>query len=74
MSSYGFIDQIWVKDESKRFGLNAFKVLGSSYAIAKKANQRRRKRESKMEEVAEEEEKEDCSWNEVRHIPKCPSG
>ena len=24
-----------VKDESKRFGLNAFKVLGGSYAIAK---------------------------------------
>ena len=26
---------IYVKDESKRFGLNAFKVLGGSYAIAK---------------------------------------
>lgn len=26
---------IFVKDESKRFGLNAFKVLGGSYAIAK---------------------------------------
>jgi len=26
---------IWVKDESYRFGLNAFKVLGGSYAIGK---------------------------------------
>ena len=25
---------VWVKDESKRFGLNAFKALGGSYAIA----------------------------------------
>jgi diaminopropionate ammonia-lyase len=25
--------EIWVKDESTRFGLNAFKVLGASYAI-----------------------------------------
>lgn len=27
------LGQVWVKDESKRFGLNAFKVLGGSYAI-----------------------------------------
>lgn len=27
------IKKIWVKDESFRFGLNAFKVLGGSYAI-----------------------------------------
>ena len=27
------IDKLWVKDESKRLGLNAFKVLGASYAI-----------------------------------------
>ncbi|GAH71730.1 unnamed protein product, partial [marine sediment metagenome] len=27
------LDKIWVKDESYRFGLNAFKVLGGSYAI-----------------------------------------
>jgi diaminopropionate ammonia-lyase len=26
---------IWVKDESKRFSLNSFKVLGGSYAIAR---------------------------------------
>lgn len=31
---YG-VDKIWVKDESKRFGLNAFKVLGGSYSIGK---------------------------------------
>jgi len=28
------IEKLWVKDESKRFGLNAFKALGGSYAIA----------------------------------------
>lgn len=31
---------LYVKDESKRFGLNAFKVLGSSYAIARYAAQK----------------------------------
>ena len=29
------IDKLWIKDESHRFGLNAFKVLGASYAIGK---------------------------------------
>ena len=29
------VGRIWVKDESKRFGLNAFKVLGGSYAMGK---------------------------------------
>lgn len=29
------VEEILVKDESKRFGLNAFKVLGGSYAIAR---------------------------------------
>ena len=29
------IDALMVKDESQRFGLKAFKVLGASYAIAK---------------------------------------
>jgi diaminopropionate ammonia-lyase len=28
------VAHIWVKDESYRFGLNAFKVLGASYALA----------------------------------------
>lgn len=28
------IEKIWIKDESYRFGLNAFKVLGASYALA----------------------------------------
>lgn len=27
------VKKLWVKDESKRFGLNAFKALGGSYAI-----------------------------------------
>ena len=29
------LGKIWVKDESKRFNLNAFKVLGASYAFAR---------------------------------------
>ncbi len=29
------VDRIFVKDESHRFGLNAFKVLGASYAIGR---------------------------------------
>jgi diaminopropionate ammonia-lyase len=33
-TSYG-VDAIYVKDESHRFGLNAFKVLGGAYAIGK---------------------------------------
>lgn len=32
--AYG-VEAIWIKDESYRFGLNAFKVLGGSYAIGK---------------------------------------
>jgi len=33
-SEFG-VEKIWIKDESYRFGLNAFKVLGGSYAIGK---------------------------------------
>jgi diaminopropionate ammonia-lyase len=29
------VSRVWVKDESYRFGLNAFKVLGGSYAVGK---------------------------------------
>lgn len=29
------VSNIWVKDESYRFGLNAFKVLGGTYAVGK---------------------------------------
>lgn len=29
------VSRLWVKDESQRFGLNAFKALGGSYAIAR---------------------------------------
>ena len=35
MADYLGVNQIYVKDESYRFDLNAFKVLGGSYAIAK---------------------------------------
>ncbi|MBQ0058681.1 MAG: diaminopropionate ammonia-lyase [Lachnospiraceae bacterium] len=35
LAGYLGIDSLYVKDESFRFGLNAFKVLGGSYAIAK---------------------------------------
>ena len=34
------ISALWVKDESKRFGLNAFKGLGGSYAIARELARR----------------------------------
>jgi diaminopropionate ammonia-lyase len=35
MAEYLGVSEIFVKDESYRFGLNAFKVLGASYAIGK---------------------------------------
>ncbi len=35
MADYLGLGQIYLKDESYRFGLNAFKVLGGSFAIAK---------------------------------------
>lgn len=34
------VRNIFLKDESKRFGLNAFKVLGASYAIAQEISKR----------------------------------
>lgn len=34
------LGKVWIKDESKRFGLNAFKVLGGSYAIGRYLAQR----------------------------------
>lgn len=34
------VNSIYLKDESKRFGLNAFKVLGASYAIANEISKR----------------------------------
>lgn len=34
------VAQVWVKDESKRFGLNAFKGLGGSYAVARELGRR----------------------------------
>ncbi|MCI9124469.1 MAG: diaminopropionate ammonia-lyase [Eubacterium sp.] len=35
LAGYLGVNRVYVKDESYRFGLNAFKVLGGSYAIAK---------------------------------------
>ncbi|EIX4511024.1 diaminopropionate ammonia-lyase [Escherichia coli] len=35
LASHIGVKNIFVKDESKRFGLNAFKVLGGSYALGK---------------------------------------
>ncbi len=40
------VNRLWVKDESFRFGLNAFKVLGALYAIAKYLNKEFRERVS----------------------------
>ena len=34
------VGKIWIKDESFRFGLNAFKVLGASFAIGKYLGER----------------------------------
>ena len=33
------VAKLWTKDESKRFGLNAYKFLGVSYALALELNQ-----------------------------------
>ncbi len=35
LAEFWEVDKIWVKDESYRYGLNAFKVLGAFYAIGK---------------------------------------
>ncbi|NJP41455.1 diaminopropionate ammonia-lyase [Oscillospiraceae bacterium HV4-5-C5C] len=40
LATYLGVKDLFVKDESKRFGLNAFKVLGGSYAIARYVAQR----------------------------------
>ena len=40
LAEYLGIDRLFVKDESHRFGLNAFKVLGASYAIGRYLAQR----------------------------------
>ena len=34
LSAHLGVRNIWIKDESHRFGLNAFKVLGASYGVA----------------------------------------
>lgn len=40
LAKYYGVKKVWLKDESKRFGLNAFKVLGGSYAIGKYLSQK----------------------------------
>jgi diaminopropionate ammonia-lyase len=40
MADYLGVSEIFIKDESFRFGLNAFKVLGASYAIGKQLSKR----------------------------------
>lgn len=40
LAKYYRVQKLWLKDESKRFGLNAFKVLGGSYAIGKYLSQK----------------------------------
>ena len=40
LATYYGVKKVWLKDESKRFGLNAFKVLGGSYAIGKYLSQK----------------------------------
>ena len=40
LAKYYVVQKLWLKDESKRFGLNAFKVLGGSYAIGKYLSQK----------------------------------
>ena len=52
-----------MKDESKRFGLNAFKVLGSSYAIAKKGREKAAVRKGDVVDI--DNDGHDCTWTEV---------
>lgn len=40
LAKYYGVQKLWLKDEAKRFGLNAFKVLGGSYAIGKYLSQK----------------------------------
>ena len=35
MAAYLGVKEVYIKDESYRFGLNAFKVLGGSFAMAR---------------------------------------
>jgi len=46
------LGKIWVKDESKRFNLNAFKVLGASYAFAKYVSAGQLEEPLSFEEIA----------------------
>lgn len=54
------VKRIYLKDESKRFGLNAFKVLGASYAIANAIGERTGKEPTELsaEKILSKETKE----------------
>lgn len=56
------IGALWVKDESRRLGLNAFKVLGASYAIGRYLAQRAGR------DVA------GLSWQELKGLAQSPEG
>ncbi len=47
------LSEIYVKDESKRFGLNAFKSLGGSYAVGRVISQKVNQSDCKMGVVPE---------------------
>lgn len=48
LAKYYGVKKVWLKDESKRFGLNAFKVLGGSYAIGKYLSKKLGKKMSEL--------------------------
>ena len=52
------ISKLWIKDESKRFDLNAFKVLGSSYAFAKYLGGEEEKRSQNFADLKKKIDKE----------------
>ena len=48
------LKEVYVKDESYRFGLNAFKVLGGSFAMARYIESRRSHAEGKHPDKTEQ--------------------
>lgn len=59
------ITSLWIKDESQRFGLNAFKVLGAVYAIGRFMAQRLNIR---LEEASFESLKSTTSYGDVGEL------
>ena len=52
------LGSLWVKDESYRFGLNAFKVLGSSYAVGNIYSEKEGLKEPSFESLSSEKGRE----------------